>query len=408
MEQVDSRTESPDWSYLPTVVIHLISQKVKSIVDYVRFRAVCSPWRSASLPKPTHLPPQLPWLMISYDSNPEDDGMRLFYDLCQSKMHKLHLPEISGKKCHASCNGWLVVVAPLGKEVFLLNPLTRARIQLPPFTAPVKVFGVGKDSHFEGHHWFHLSANDFFITKLSFSTDLTDPNCLIMVFFLKAHRIMFCRVGDPCWTIFEIRCPAIDATYHNGWFYLLSLDGIVRGYNLNNPQKKIISYDPEFNSVTKLFLEGKSGLYVVAFHGLDEQEGEEEQTHELDNTEKGTKNEIELYLLDEVLFGLKEIIDTGNTTIFYKHDYHCLAVCSDDWDSLDGGCIYFEDVCVSPELKEKGDECYGIYFAKLGDGRSELGCMTLVNSYMFCLLQQLCGFSQAFFSLWKDAITTCF
>ncbi|KAJ1703025.1 hypothetical protein LUZ63_002804 [Rhynchospora breviuscula] len=270
---------------------------VKSIVDYVRFRAVCSPWRSASLPKPLHLPPQLPWLMISYDSNPEDDGMRLFYDLWQSKMHKLHLPE------------------------------------LPPFSTPVKVFGVEqKDSHFGGHQWFELFANDFLINKLSFSTDLTDPNCLIMVFFQKAHQIMFCRVGDLCWTIFKMQSRDIDATYHNGRFYSLSSDGIMRSYDLNNPQKWLVSYHPEFNFVTKFFLEGKSGLYVVVAHGLEEEDVEEEQypTHELDNTEKGTKNETELYLLDEVLFGLKQIIDTGNTTIFYRDDYYCLAVCSDD------------------------------------------------------------------------------
>ncbi|KAJ4746594.1 F-box only protein 7 [Rhynchospora pubera] len=325
--------------------------------------------------------------------------MRLFYDLWQSKMHKLYLPETIGKMCCASCNGWLVVVAPVGKEVFLLNPLTRARIQLPPFGTPVKLFGVEQEgSHFGGHQWFQLFADDFLINKLSFSTDLTDPNNLIMLFFQKAHRIMFCRVGDLRWTLFKMQSRDIDATYHNGRFYSLSSDGIMRSYDLNNPQKLLISYHPEFNFVTMFFLEEKSGLYIVVAHDLEEEEGGEEEqypVHGLDNTEKGTKNETELYLLDEVLFGLKQIVDTGNTTIFYKDDYYCLAVCSNDWDSLNGGYIYFEDVCVSSE--EKGDKCFSIYFAKLGDDESEMGVHDLSEQLQVLPATTAMWFQPSFF-----------
>ncbi|XP_078162770.1 F-box protein SKIP23-like [Carex rostrata] len=383
-----------DWAHLPTVAVQLISEKVKSITDFVRFRAVCLPWRSASLPQPHHLPPQLSWLMIPYYPDPEhnrkDDGIRLFYDLWQSKMHKLHLPETSGKMCCASYRGWLVLVATQGTEVFLLNPLTRARIHLPPFTTPVKVFGVDKeDCQFEASYWFEPYIGNFVISKLSFSTNLTDPNCLIMVFLQRTSRTFFCRVGDTCWTMVnmqprEIRTAAFaDATYHDGRFYLLSHEGVLRVYHLNDPGRRLVcSFPQELQSVTKILLEGKSGVYMVVVHQTEsEDRGEEEVAQEdqddlsdetKEGTEEGPKQKIELYQFLEQSLGIRQITDTSNTTIFYGDNHHCLAVCSDDWDLLRGGCMYMEYVCAPSASKDKGEACYGIYFTKLDDGKSKL------------------------------------
>ncbi|KAJ4777844.1 F-box family protein [Rhynchospora pubera] len=144
-----SKSAFSDWSHLPPDIVQLISEKFKSITDYLRFRAVCSPWRSASLPRPRHLPPQLPWLMLTHKPYKKQKGQRhngvyLFYDLERSKLREVHLPETTGMVCCASYQGWLLLLASKGREVLLLNPITRARIQLPPFTALVKRFGDGQ------------------------------------------------------------------------------------------------------------------------------------------------------------------------------------------------------------------------------------------------------------------------
>lgn len=395
-----------DWAYgLPTVAVQLISDEIKSITDFVRFRAVCMPWRSASHPKPLHLPPQLPWLMIPYypdqeDANRykkkgskpgEDDGIRLFYDLWQSKMLKLHLPETIGKMCCASYRGWLVLVATQGTEVFLLNPLTRARIPLPPFTTPVKVFGVvQEDCWYEACYWFEPYIGNFVISKLSFSTDPTDPNCVMMVFLQRTCRIFFCRVGDPYWTMVNMHPQQIrtakfaDATFHDGRFYLLSHDGVMRVYDLNNPRMRFLrSFEPELRSVTKLLLEGKSGVYMVVVRQIEEEDGGEEEeaaaqedqddrSHDVESTEKGLRQKIDLYQFPGPQMGPQKVNDTSNTTIFYGDNHHCLAVCSDDWDSLPGGCMYMEYACAPSAGKDEGESCYGIYFTKLGNSKSKL------------------------------------
>ncbi|KAJ4746593.1 F-box family protein [Rhynchospora pubera] len=381
MEKVDwpEPTASPDWAYLPTLVVQLISEKVKSIIDYVRFRAVCSPWRSSSLLKPTHLPPQLPWLMISYNSNPEDDGIRLFYDLWQFKLHKLHLPETIGKKCCASYRGWLVLLAPEGgKEVFLLNPLTRARIQLPPFSTPVKIFGVEQEEcRSVDHYSYEPSIDDCIIKKLSFSTDLTDPNCLVIVFLKGMQEIFFCQVGDPCWTMVKMQ-EEFDATYHNGRFYFCSFEGAMRVYDLNNPEKRLVSVLPELQSVPKMFLEGKSGVYLIRFvvrnpeTSTVAQEERHDPAHDTKYTVKPFAYKIELYQLLEQPFGLKHITDTTNTTIFYRGIFDCLTVCSDDWDSLDGGRMYVVHTGTFSAGKNNGGECNTVFSTKLDDGKLEL------------------------------------
>ncbi|KAJ3706861.1 hypothetical protein LUZ61_010566 [Rhynchospora tenuis] len=380
MEKVDwpEPTASPDWAYLPTIVVQLISEKLKSIVDYVRFRAICSPWRSASLPKPLHLPPQLPWLMISYESNHEDDGMRLFYDLWQFKMHKLHLPETIGKKCCASYRGWLVLMAPEGVEVFLLNPLTRARIELPPLSTQVKIFGVEQEEYCSvDHYWYEPYIDDGVIKKLSFSTDLTDPNCLVIVFLQRLGAIMFCRVGDPCWTMVKMQ-QEYDATYHNGRFYFLSCEGVMRVFDLNNPEKRLVSVLPELQSVPWLFLEGKSGVYIITFVVRDPgasaivQEEQHDPAHGTKYSVKPFGYKIELYQLLEQPFGLKHITDTTNTTIFYRDNFDCLTVCTDDWDSLDGGCMYVVHTGAFSAGKDNEGECNAVFSTKLYAGELEL------------------------------------
>ncbi|KAJ3687857.1 hypothetical protein LUZ61_017021 [Rhynchospora tenuis] len=180
----DSLSEFRDWAYLPPEIVDLISVKVKYIVDYVRFRAVCSSWRSASCPKPRHLPPQLPWLMFPYAEKARSKNVRtrFFYDVWESKMREIPIPETWGMTCCASYRGWLLLVSYKGRQVSLLNPLTRCEIELPAFSCT----------------WYHLYWVDFGKSKMTFSADLTHPNCLITV-FLENDWVISCRIGERSW-----------------------------------------------------------------------------------------------------------------------------------------------------------------------------------------------------------------
>ncbi|MCH91335.1 F-box protein, partial [Trifolium medium] len=39
-----------DWSELPKDILNLISERIEDEIDLIRFRSVCSSWRSSSIP----------------------------------------------------------------------------------------------------------------------------------------------------------------------------------------------------------------------------------------------------------------------------------------------------------------------------------------------------------------------
>ncbi|KAJ4768104.1 F-box family protein [Rhynchospora pubera] len=362
-----STSELPDLSHLPGLAVHLISTKVKSIVDYVRFRAVCSSWRSASPPKPCHLPPQLPWLMIIEEKTMKE-GMGLFYDLWESKMRKIHLPEIAHMWCLASCRGWLLLAATGGQEVLLLNPLTQARIQLPPFNTEFKY--LDDDTRNPFYDCLRLSVN-----KVTFSTDLTDPNCLIIVFHQGMRMIQICRVGEPCWTDVtggpSYRFQKIhDATYYNGRLYLLYRKTMVN-IDLNKPEESIVSYyEPEIKNFRKHFLEGKSEVYVVVAHpSIEEDEVDSAARNIKYGTKETRKPKMELYQFQEQSLKLNQISDTNNTAMFCGWGDFFLAVCCDEWDLVD--CVGGKYIDVRGSWVQSN--CH-ICSTKLGSGKSEVLC----------------------------------
>ncbi|KAJ4819073.1 F-box family protein [Rhynchospora pubera] len=320
----------PDWSHLPQLVVQLISEKVKSIIDYVRFRAVCQPWRSASLSKPCHLPPQLPWLIKLqwYIYGKKDDGIRLFYDPWESKIHKIHLPETNDMNCYASYRGWLLIAATGGRsrKVFLINPLTRSRIDLPPFITPVKHLGGFCDNPCDvaSYPYIYFSTT----CKMTFSMDLTDPDCLVML-FLSWQVILCCKVGDPCWTQVDVCFNSlgnlIDVTYYNGRFYLLHKKAMEIIESNKPKERTVYNFEPKIEAIYKYLLEGKSGVYIIACNFF----------------------KYDLYQFEEKPLKLKQIKDTSNT-IFFLDRHLSLALCSDVWNSLDGGSRYMEDFCKPP------------------------------------------------------------
>ncbi|KAJ1694711.1 hypothetical protein LUZ63_011409 [Rhynchospora breviuscula] len=257
LDEASSSSEFRDWAHLLPEIVELISSKVKSTTNYVRFRAVCSPWRSASYPKPRHhLPPQLPWLMFPNSSC--DPTCVYFDDIWESKRRKFYLPEAKDMVYIASYCGWFLVIDYSIIKVFLLNPLTRARIRLPSFNGRVKCLGDDKS----GDMFYHYSCS-FTGTKMTFSANLTDPNCLIMVFFPR-YDVICCRVGDLYWTWVTYRAgltKITDATYYNRQFYLLYEESLMI-IESDKPEERIVPM-PELKAVRKCFLEGKTGVFVL-------------------------------------------------------------------------------------------------------------------------------------------------
>ncbi|KAJ3688549.1 hypothetical protein LUZ61_017713 [Rhynchospora tenuis] len=385
-----SPSDVRDWAYLPQLVLNLISVKIKSIPDYFRFRAVCSSWCSASDPKPHHLPPQVPWLMIPYYPHKEnDDGIRLFYDCSESKTHKLHLPETINMMCCGSFSGWLLLVTTTCKDAFLLNPFTQARIQLPSITTLEKHIRNDYSNaffHEDGQHGYNPYKGNFAIRRVTFSTDLSDPNCLITIFLQKFQAIFCCRVGDSCWTRVDTGWGDVDALYYNGRFHLL-FPGTMEIFEYHKLEE-LIQYGLKKEillSNSKYFLQGKSGVYIVAIQSIDGEEEEETGSKYQDDsaaykrkkaTKKASKKRIELYQFqEEQQVKFKKVSDTSNNNIFYgcdnKNNCHYLVV-SDEGESLAEDCMHMEYKCSFFAKKDGSGTHCRIYSTKRDNQKVEL------------------------------------
>ncbi|KAK9287025.1 hypothetical protein L1049_015433 [Liquidambar formosana] len=72
------------WSQLPKELLELIAQRLKTTFDILRFRSVCSSWRSSVPPKPRCLPYRFP-------SPPDDVIPDMAGDIFISKRTIFHL-----------------------------------------------------------------------------------------------------------------------------------------------------------------------------------------------------------------------------------------------------------------------------------------------------------------------------
>ncbi|KAF6149447.1 hypothetical protein GIB67_016985 [Kingdonia uniflora] len=82
-----------NWSELPIEVLDSIASRVYSncVVDYIRFGAVCKPWRSLFMRKGIScLPPSMPLLMVGGGMGfLNNRKLRNFYDIVNDDVSRL-------------------------------------------------------------------------------------------------------------------------------------------------------------------------------------------------------------------------------------------------------------------------------------------------------------------------------
>ncbi|KAJ4820746.1 F-box domain-containing protein [Rhynchospora pubera] len=163
-----------DWSTLCVGLLHLISEKLLDLSDFVRFRAVCKVWRDA-VAFSDHSP-QIPWLIsrcIFSDNiilyKPSRDGFeKLTITGCSEA--SLIMGRLMGY-LRMSCSH---------KESFLFNPLTQKKIHFHEIDLCCKSSCTGYNSSGILEH-------------------VATIGCIGNMVHLS-----FCRIGDQKWT--TIRC----------------------------------------------------------------------------------------------------------------------------------------------------------------------------------------------------------
>ncbi|XP_010911025.2 F-box protein SKIP23-like [Elaeis guineensis] len=193
---------------LPPELLSLISTLLTKNSDYIRFRSVCVSWRRAAAPQPRHLPLQPP-LLIRF--NTINSAYRGFYSISTNTTHWIHLAETLHKRCCGSSHGWLAFV-DRSLEVFLFNPLTSARIDLPAITT----LDCVEDDYRASNRWNEYGVlrigykkfcssiwmRDYCIEKIVLSSS---PHAGVpwtaMALLGLTGDIMFWRLGDANWIV---------------------------------------------------------------------------------------------------------------------------------------------------------------------------------------------------------------
>ncbi|CAK7346101.1 unnamed protein product [Dovyalis caffra] len=219
------------WSELPSELLQLIAEKHTNYVDYLFTRAACKSWQAAITKKPHNVLCQLPLLLLPYhQNNPDHRGL---YNIPDDKTYSIELPETYEKRCCGSSHGWLIMVEN-SPAIFLLNPLTRARIELPSLssvsTFPTEVvFENSRNLNVNYVRREKLYVRDTFVIKATISADPSlTASFVVAIIYGFNENLAFCRSGDVDWTLIdETSQPARykDIMFCAGKFYVVDQMG---------------------------------------------------------------------------------------------------------------------------------------------------------------------------------------
>ncbi|XP_058785513.1 probable F-box protein At1g44080 [Vicia villosa] len=345
----EGKRMSAEWAELPQEIVEYISKRLTIYIDYLRFRCVCRPWNYYVPKIPLHLPPQLPWLMLSHNS---------FFDLSTNKLHRLNLPSFSHEtRIIGSSHGWLVIIDGYG-WVHLLNPIICATVSLPSLR-----------NFPESVRMLFLDHNIYLIKVVLSASPLLNKDFAALA-ILSRRNLAFCRKGYDSWVLFNANENHhwIDAVYKNGLFYVVSVIGTVAVCDVEGPSISIIETTISTGSLHRI-------CYVM-FSGEDMLMVTRDFTLEFEPLEFGPEPDVwtvgfVIYKLNWNLLKWEEIQTLGEHSLFIGKNYS-LSFSAADFVGCRSNCVYFTD-----DLAGKRD--FGIY--SLSDERIEQLPCNPQNSY---------------------------
>jgi hypothetical protein len=202
-----------DWSNLGEGPAGMIAERLLAddVTDYVRFRAVCRPWRQCATDPRAHgildrrfLPRR--WIMLQEKvAGPEH---RRLLNVSTGQCVQAHLPELRGHDvCAPTVEGLLVLLNRSTYAVRLLNPLTRQVCDLPPATTLEPVYGVPGMSDVYQRVIFQVSG-----------AGLAD-DATVAVLFEEVQMLAVAKPGDVKWTVIKQDASLWPAISFAGRFY---------------------------------------------------------------------------------------------------------------------------------------------------------------------------------------------
>ncbi|XP_078179002.1 F-box/kelch-repeat protein At2g24250-like [Carex rostrata] len=330
-----------DWSDLPSELVITIAGNLTEFTDHLRFRSVCSHWRSSFQSHSLSLPRQLPWLALPSTSSPH------FYSFSEDRVYSSP-PAVVANNTNVlgSASGWFISVRGRDRHITfsLINPFTGVSIGLPSPDPYSSLF---------------YAAADTLVWDRSDSAVVAACSTRLGVFH--------CRLGETAWVLIESQHyhMASSITFYEGRFYILQDDTcetvVLDGETL---QQITVIDAPHLDSPVEAHLFVSSGELLLLMKST--------WMYLFPDSDSQFYKVRRANLNDELVEWI-EVNDIGDRALFVDN-LHCFSVEVGDHSLLRRNCIY------SAQSKTSGgprnsSRTYSISIFDLKNNNGErLGC----------------------------------
>ncbi|KAJ3691106.1 hypothetical protein LUZ61_020270 [Rhynchospora tenuis] len=331
-----------DWAELNPDILCQIAKKVTDLSDFVRLRAVCKQWRSVV--HPSHLPPQLPYLIQCSRNSSSSFGFH-FCRLYSDKYHNLKVQIFSELEewtsMFGSFTGFVLLLCekpPISG--LIINPLTGFQAPIP-IQIEIESFlplYIGPSCSHEPD----LAENC--IDLLGLVIESEPPNSTLV------QKMILWRYTDNKWRkITEMRYSLDEhvMSYSSGRVFLTShKTKYIKVVDVTNGNT--VSFLPRLSDTFGSFVKACGDLIGVRVRLPDMPNGQNLPVSDY---------QYELYQLkdsgtDPYWAGVNDI---GDWMLFHNKGRNWLCLKASDFEGCKGNCIYSKSSLVSNSVN-----CYSV------------------------------------------------
>ncbi|KAM4129012.1 hypothetical protein ACJW30_02G212400 [Castanea mollissima] len=344
--------ERVEWSELPKELLPTIGKKLDTRIDIVRFRSVCSTWRS-SIPLFRSNSPRFPLIFPS--------PLRTPAYLCQSTIYRLQSLNPSST---SSNKAWLIKVeqdSNSGGKFRLFDPISNRRTRYPNKTlnlfdfrlveltkaytlryqvkassistneieqvlsvCDISIFGVNKVVMFPDSPWTNVNASAAFA-------------------IFNDGKLGFAKSGDEELILVDRNSfDYDDIIVYKGQFYVINSLGIVSW--IDHSSLKLVQFLPPLCGLgsQKHLVESCGALYVVDRYLDRERRRVENDAFYMGGKDCAQSIGFKVYRFDEE-WGRWELKESLGDRAFVLGNDCCFSVMAKELSGYKRNCIYFTD-----------------------------------------------------------------
>jgi len=270
-----------DWSKLPTDLLNLISQRIDDDeLDLIRFRSVCSSWRSSSVPNHHYiLPFKFPVFKLSVLSDP--NGMDSINSnnlpFCQLSKQNIYLikPPPQQQEEQTLLRPWLIRVSQNTRgrtrffhPLFCDSPLPRINLMLD--FRKLSLLHLGSNTFtrdFDTYSQHQPFNNDYMFPEKVVAVTCHGKNPLIVATISSHPETLLSKCGNEKWKVIpgmSMECG--DICLFKGCAY--AVDKIGKTIMVGSDSNVHLVAEPLDGENKKLLVESDGDLLLACVHAI--------------------------------------------------------------------------------------------------------------------------------------------